>query len=99
MALSLPLKVVWWINSLSITLSMIAVVFASYAVVDLGVKHQAFKFANASAALFILVAAALVGFKSTEPAFLLAASIGLGWIAVMLYLCLAKFLIESFVKR
>lgn len=90
---------VWWVQALSLAFSMTGVVFASYAVVDLGPKHRAFKLTYAASAIFILLAAAIVGFDGADPAFLLAAFVGLGWIAAAIYLSIAKFTIEVFARR
>ena len=89
----------WWVSALSIAFSMTGMVFASYAVVDLGLKHRAFKFAYAASAVFILLAAAVVGFDGADPAFMLAAFMGLGWIAAAIYLSIARFTIEVFARR
>jgi len=94
-----PLQIAWWVQGLSVAFSMTGLVFASYAVVDLGLKHRTFKFAYATSAIFILLAAAVVGFDRADPAFLLAAFMGLGWIAAAVYLSMAKFTIERFARR
>lgn len=89
----------WWMDSISLTASMIAIVCISYAVIDLGVKHRAFGVVNLLAAMLIVFGMGMVEFDRGNLFFWLAAFIGIALIAIVIDLVIVAWFAGKLIRR